>query len=159
MLHDLKPIFLSPDGWYDSSTNQEGTFVWCPPPAAAEVVVERLGVAIHKRPNSLHVVVVPRLMTGRWRKHLLKVTDFYFRLDCESLWNLSVQYEPLLIFFCLPILPDRPNFESKAHIIEELRGLLLSERVSEIDTTRHRDILRKLLCEARSLCLNDDHFT
>ena len=61
--------FLTPEGWFDG-TDREGAFVWSPPPAAADVVVERLSIAKHKRPNSLHLVVVPRLMTGRWRKHL-----------------------------------------------------------------------------------------
>ena len=145
-------IFLSPDGWYDSTTQKEGTFVWSPAPAAAEVVVERIGVARHKRPNSLHVVVVPRLMTGRWRKHLLKATDFYCRLDCDSVWSLDDQYEPLLIFVSLPFLPDRPNFEGKADITARLRGLLMSEGVSQADTLGHRDLLRKLFSEARALC-------
>ena len=152
ILGDVDVTFVTPNGWYDATTQKEGTFVWTPAPAAAEVVVERLGVARHKRPNSLHVIVIPRLMTGRWRKHLLKATDFYCRLDCDALWDLKDQYEPLLMFVSLPFLPDRPNFEGKRDILERLRGLLLSEGVSQAHTAGHRDLLRKLLVEARTLC-------
>jgi hypothetical protein len=62
---------LRPEGWFEEG-QQEGNFWWVPPPAAAEVVVEQLGEARHKRPNCLHITIVPRLMTSRWRKGLLK---------------------------------------------------------------------------------------
>jgi hypothetical protein len=41
-----------------------GTYIWLPPPAAASTAFEWLGQSIHsKRPNSTHIVLVPRLMT------------------------------------------------------------------------------------------------
>eukprot|EP00980_Cylindrotheca_fusiformis_P023557 scaffold10595_cov116-Cylindrotheca_fusiformis.AAC.1 len=69
---------LTPEGWFDNSQRAEGPFLWLPPPAAADVVAEMLGEAKIKRPQGTHVVVVPRLMTGRWRRALLKETDFSF---------------------------------------------------------------------------------
>lgn len=150
LLSPLKPDFLDKEGWF-KGTDREGTFVWCPPPAAAEVVVERLGIARHKRPNSLHLVVVPRLMTGRWRKHLLKSIDFYFRLDCPELWDLEVQFEPLLIFCALPFLPHRPNFEAKADLVKRFQRLLLSDGVQRIHSSASRSVLRKLFLQARAL--------
>ena len=142
--------FLTPEGWFDE-TASEGTFVWCPAPAATDVVVERLGTARHKRPNSLHLVVVPRLMTGYWRKALLKVADCYCRVDSKFLWDMDLQFEPLLIFFCLPFLPHRPDFEKRASDCEGLRGILLAEGVPEADSPVSGDLLRQLLRRARKV--------
>jgi hypothetical protein len=60
---------LSPNDWF-AAGHEFGNFIWSPPPAAADVVVEQLGKVIMKRPEGMHLVVVPRLMTGRWRRHL-----------------------------------------------------------------------------------------
>jgi hypothetical protein len=111
VLGGLDPEFLTPEGWYDEGQGH-GTYVWTPAPAAGEVVVEQLGRARLKRPESMHVIVAPRVMTGRWRRHLTRGTDAYFKLDWEEVWPLSEQYEPLLIFVCLPYVSHRPNLES-----------------------------------------------
>ena len=60
----LDPIFLEPEDCFTKGQGQ-GTFIWHPAPAVANVVVEQLGKARHKRPANLHIVVVPCLMTGR----------------------------------------------------------------------------------------------
>ena len=145
VLLDLNPTVLSPSDWFDGP-RREGNFVWFPPPAAAEVVVERLGVAKHKRPNSLHVVVVPRLMTGWWRKQKSKGTDFYIKLDHTILWPFSTQFEPVLVFVSLPLLPHRPNFEARDSIMARLNGALSS--LSELHTPTYRGHLRQLFAEA-----------
>jgi len=149
--HDAN--FLSPEGWFNGA-DAEGTFVWTPPPAAADLVVERLGTARHKRPNSLHLVVVPRLMTGYWRKASLKATDCCVQIQAGSLWDMKVQFEPLLIFFCLPFLPHRPCFEKRARDSAELCRILLEERLPKADTPLSRDLLRQLLGQTRTVpCL------
>lgn len=66
-----EPKLLEPEGWFREG-HGEGTFLWSPPPAACEVVVEQLGKARHKRPHCMHLVIVPRLMTGRWRRSLTR---------------------------------------------------------------------------------------
>ena len=38
------------------------SYLWTPPPVAVDVVVECLGFSCHKRPNCLHLVVIPWLM-------------------------------------------------------------------------------------------------
>ena len=121
------------------------------PPAAADVVVERLGIARHKRPNSLHLVVVPRLMTGRWRKHLTRATDGYFKINSPSLWDLSHQFEPVFVFVSLPLLPHRPCLHWRKNILEKLSGFLQEEMLPEIDPSLQRDLLQQLLFEARSV--------
>jgi hypothetical protein len=54
---------LSSEGWFTTG-HEYGNHVWVPPPAAYDVVVEQLGKARLKRPESAHLIVVPRLMTG-----------------------------------------------------------------------------------------------
>jgi hypothetical protein len=61
---DLKPFFLEPEDWFEQA-HKYGNFIWTPPPAAAEAVVDQLGKWRLKRPECVHLVVVPRLMTGR----------------------------------------------------------------------------------------------
>ena len=62
-MKDLDPRFLNPSDWFEHA-HDFGNYVWSPPPAAADVVVEQLGKARLKRPEALHVIVVPRLITG-----------------------------------------------------------------------------------------------
>jgi hypothetical protein len=65
---------LDPMGWFDEGQGA-GNFLGCPPPAAADVVVEQLGEARHKPPQCTHIVLASRLMTSAWRKGMLKETD------------------------------------------------------------------------------------
>ena len=55
-----------------------GAFVWAPPPAAARIAIEELRQARHKRQDSCHVFVCPRLMTTEWRRHLFRSADLIF---------------------------------------------------------------------------------
>ena len=151
ILQGLDPVTLNYDNWFDATLNVNGTFVWTSAPAAADVVIERLGVARHKQPNSLHLIAVPRLMTGRWRKHLSRACDFYFKLDNDYLWDLRTHYEPLLIFVCLPFLPHRPQLAERKSLIGQLRGTLLSENVRQVHTASQRSLLRELLRKARQI--------
>ena len=86
--HDLKPQVLTPEGWFTDGHTFRNS-IWVPPPAAADVVVEQLSLAKHKRSRVCHVVVVPRLFTSYWRKHLTRATDFYFKLSCSPVWDLK----------------------------------------------------------------------
>jgi hypothetical protein len=49
---------LDPSGWFDDAHNF-GNFVWNVPPAAKEVVVEQLVFARLKRPQGMHIIIVP----------------------------------------------------------------------------------------------------
>ena len=142
--------FLSPEGWFDDA-HGFGTYVWARPPAAADVVVEQLAQARQKRPNVMHLVLVPRLMTAYWRKHMSRATDFYFRLEDQELWPLKTHHEPLLVFIALPFRSWEPRFRERAELLDRLAWLLLGPGVSEIHTRRHRSSLRKLLGEAWKL--------
>jgi hypothetical protein len=147
---NLDAEFLSPEGWFDNGHGY-GTYIWTPAPAAAEVVVEQLGRARLKRPESMHIVVVPRIMTGRWRRHLTRGTDLYFKLDWEGVWPLSEQYEPLLIFVCLPYESHSPGLEKRSKLLEEFRRFMLREELQAVPEVQRRDFLRKFLVRARAL--------
>jgi hypothetical protein len=45
---------------------QSHVFLWHPPPAAADVAIEQLGIARHKRPEFTHIFLCPRLLTHLW---------------------------------------------------------------------------------------------
>jgi hypothetical protein len=80
----LKP--LTPEGWFveghgivGGSLDHNGVwiptygkggkvFLWSPPPAIADVALEELLKARHKRTDMVHVLLIPRLMTPRWRR-------------------------------------------------------------------------------------------
>jgi hypothetical protein len=142
---------LKPSGWFDDAHN-DGNFVWTIPPAAAEVVVEQLGFVRLKRPNSMHILIVPRLMTGRWRKHLTRGTDGYSRLEDKDVWDLSSHHEPLLIFVCLPFHSAKPKLQERSRLLDRISRTLYEQRVPQTRSGRRRDILRQLFWEARKLC-------
>ncbi len=93
---------LSPDRWPEVHC-AGGTYVWCPPPAAASAVIDFLGSSTHKRSNSIHVIVVPRMMTSQWKKNLGKLTDIQFGIPCDTpVWPARM-FEDLDMFISLPL--------------------------------------------------------
>jgi hypothetical protein len=85
-----------------------GVFLWCPPPVVAHVAAEEMRRSRHKREDSFHVFMCPRLMTNLWRKLVLKEVDFYFEVPVGSSVWASSMHEPLLIGVCLPYIQHRP---------------------------------------------------
>ena len=138
---------LRPEGWFTHG-HGNGSYVWAPPPAAADVVVEQLAQARHKRSRSFHLVLVPGLMTAYWRKHLSRAADFYCRIENQELWPGNTNYEPLLVFVALPFRSWEPKFKERAELLDRLAWLLLGPGVSEVHTSRHRGSLRKLFSKA-----------
>ena len=110
---------LSPSDWYTTGQTSDHC-IWMPPPAAADVAVELLGKAKHKRPTTELIFVCPRLMTNRWRKQLTKVCDIVFSIRVGThFWGLR-EHEPLLVGVAFPLLSVRPW---------RLRGVPFLERV------------------------------
>ena len=122
-----------------------------PPPATADVVVEQPSLAKHKQGQAGHVVVVPRLCTSLWQKHLTRATNFYFKLECSPVWDLGVHFEPVLIFVLLPLTSHRPNFEEQDEILDKFEGLLLGPRVLQAGDGNFRRDARELFAAAREL--------
>jgi len=143
--------FLKPKEWFEEF-HTFGNFVWTPPPAATMVAVELLNKARHKRPESLHIVLVPRLMTGYWRRMLTRTSDFCFRISCEDSWSLKEQHEPLLCFLCLPLSVSRPKLRFRRELLEDMERVLLQPKLQKEGDSHNWDLLCKFLLRARSLC-------
>jgi len=140
---------LSPEGWFDQAQKEDGAFLWLPAPAAADVVGEMLGEAKIKRPYAAHVVVVPRLMTGRWRRQLIKESDFYFNSwPGSSFWSLDM-HEPLTVFLSFPLIRSQPWRIAGTPFLEGLGREL--RKLRQCSEERERRLLRKLCLSAWKL--------
>ena len=138
-------VHLTPEGWFDDAHNP-GNFMWTPPPAAADVVAEQLGEARHKRPFCFHIVIVPRLMTGRWRRSLLRETDFSTTIPIGTeLWGTDM-HEPLTLFVCFPLYSVPPWTIRGTPFLEKLDGKLRS--LWKTEEERCWSLLRELFKRA-----------
>jgi hypothetical protein len=120
----IQAEFLEPEDWFERDHDHDGgskdgkgfwrtktrpgTFVWTPPPAAADVALEELRKARIKRQDSLHVVVVPCLLKSEWFRQLYKTCDLVFDVppgsDC---WPTNM-CEPVVIGIVFPFLSRAP---------------------------------------------------
>ena len=124
--HELE--FLTPEDWFEKGHDvrggyydrqkfwrvktRQGSYVWSPPPAAADVAIEQVRLARIKRRVSTHLIVVPRLFIHIWMKQLYKVSDLVVEIPAGSPgWQLTM-LEPLVLGFVFPFLYCRP-FELK----------------------------------------------
>jgi hypothetical protein len=116
--------FLEPADWFERGHDMSGgskdskgywrpkilpgTLVWTPPPAAADVALEELRKARIKRQDSLHVIVIPRLLKPEWFRQLYKTCDLVFDVpigaDC---WPTNM-HEPLVVGIVFPFLSRAP---------------------------------------------------
>ena len=143
-----KDNWLSPTDWFSRGQDMNGG-IWCPPPAAAEAMMECLGKCVHKRPDHLHIVIIPRLMTARWRKQLGKICDTVFTVPLGTTFWDSSQFEPLLIGIYIPLLPHRPWRFRRTKYLERMERLLSELPATDLDWGRN--LLRQLLVDARQL--------
>ena len=119
-----------------------GIFVWSPPPCAAIDAVVQLRKARHKRQESMHVFIVPRLMMPLWRKQLYKAADLVLHLPAShSAWP-SQMFEPLTIAILYPFLKFRPwQIRGSPQVLDLGREL---SRVWREDPGREGPLLWKL---------------
>jgi hypothetical protein len=138
----VEPVVLGPDDWPQPHPSR-GVYLWAPPPAAATAAVEWLAHSIHKRPSSVHVFVVPRLMTAWWRRVLNKATDVSFVVPVGTpVWGKD-QHEPLILAIYLPL---RKSYPWRLRGSEEAGKLERSVReVWKDDFGSARTLLRKFL--------------
>ena len=96
------------DGMEMPQESSDDTLLWCPPPCIADIALEYLRKSIVKRPDMYHIFCCTKLMTYKWRKHLIKNCDFYFYIDAgHSFWDDS-QFESILIAIFSPTLHCAP---------------------------------------------------
>ena len=141
-------VELTPEDWFDKGHTLERC-IWVPAPAATLAMTEQLAEARLKRPEGCHIVIVPRVMTGYWRRQLTRVADGYQRLGWDGVWNLSREHEPVLIFFVLPLISSLPMIDTRGKIMDQLRWVL-SGVCQEGDMSR-RNLMRRLLQQATKL--------
>jgi hypothetical protein len=94
------------------------------PPAAADAALEQFGQSIHKRPHQMHLVLIPRLMTFRWRKLLGKICDLVFMVPLGTEpWGVS-KYEPLIVALYLPLSRHEPWRLHRTPMLEHVKRSL-----------------------------------
>jgi hypothetical protein len=157
--------FLSPSGWFTRGHDHKGgtydargfwrhtfvpgTFIWSPPPAAADAALEELRKARIKRQESTHFFLCPRLLTTNWLKQLYKVADLVFHvLPGTPGWPKDM-FEPLTIGIVFPFLRCRPwQFKGTPKMFYLARELRKVFKDPEMDGG---DFLCKLLLDCRRL--------
>ena len=119
-------ILLDAMGWYQSGHDIEGwvdeeggfsrpviadgprTYIWVPPPIAAEVALGEMRKARIKRQSSAHIFVCPRLCTSQWVRHLFKAADIVFEVPVGAQFWGRDMHEPLLIGVLFPFIRVDP---------------------------------------------------
>ena len=111
---------LSAEGWFESAfEDPEGCFIWTPPPATARHAIDLLSEAHHVHPFSSHIVLIPSIMTGKWRKRLAKCSDVLWVLKPGSyLWPAHL-HEPLTLAFVAPQQRSQPWRMGRSKWLEE----------------------------------------
>jgi hypothetical protein len=159
-------VFLGPDEWFTIGHDvrgwaherqglahpiiQHGTYVWEPPPAAADAALEELRKARIKRHNSIHIILIPRLLIQEWRRLFFKATDVFIEIPSGkfSFWP-ELMCEPLFLGILLPYARHRPwIFRGTPKCQDTVRKL---RRVLEEPEVGGWDILRELLVLGRRL--------
>ena len=158
---DLK--VLRPEDWYESGHDivgwqmvkdgikhpiiETGAYLWCPPPAAADACIEQLQIARGKRKHSLHVMVIPKLMTPMWLKNLNKVSDLTFQIaPTHEFWSPHL-HENLIVAFIFPFLPYRPW-----QLRSTPKMLSMGQELCKVFKTKEmagRNLLRNFLLEVK----------
>lgn len=117
--------------------------LWSPPPAVADAMLEELLKARHKRSDTFHVVVIPRLMYPRWRRLFHKVSDLTFLVPPGASFWPSHMFEPLWVGVVFPFVLHRPWCLRNTPLMVAM-GQTLHEmcKASDVDTG---NLLRKLL--------------
>lgn len=123
--------------------------LWAPPPAIADAMLEQLLMARHKRTDTTHIVIIPRLFGPRWRRLFHKACDVTFVVPPGASFWPTDMYEPLWIGVLFPFIPHRPWCLKRAPLMVEM-GWKLRQVCKESDFLAGH-ILRKLFKLTRRL--------
>ena len=109
----------------------------------ADVALEECLKAVHKRTDTYHIFVIPRLFTSRWMRLLYKLCDFVFHVQPGSRQWPSDMHEPLFIGISLPLLNRYPWTLRGTQLLVELEGQLC--KVQGWGKGDRRDLLQHFL--------------
>jgi hypothetical protein len=129
--------------WIPTHGKKGQIFLWTSPPAMADAAIKELLKAWHKCTDTFHVVMIPRLMTPRWRRLFNTACGFTFVISPGTSFWPSDMFEPLLVSIIIPFSQHRPWCFKQAPLLVEMRRDL--HEVLAAGETNGRDILRKLL--------------
>jgi hypothetical protein len=135
--------------WIPEHERPGNTHLWAPAPAIADAVLEELLKARHKRTDTFHVVVIPRLMAPRWRRLFHKAVDLSFVVDAGNAFWPSNMFEPLYVGVLFPFTHHKPWCLKGCPLMVEM-GRELRQVCKEGDFTAGL-ILRKLFKLPRRL--------
>ena len=162
---------LDPKGWFlrghdifgfqknlDGLTQpvlKPGAFIWAPPPAAAEVAIEELRKARHKRQLSYHLFVCPKLMKYNWIGQLFKGADLVAEVKAQNFYWSANQHESLIIGFFFPFISHRPWQLRRSPFLLDVGRLL--QRVWREKQGSEGSILQQLFIQERTLASLSQH--
>lgn len=142
--------WLRTEDWFEENY-RFGNFIWDIPPECGDIVYELLDKAMLKRPETAHILLIPSLFTGLWRRLLAKRSDCDIRVDWKDAWDLETNFEPLLIFFCILFSINRSFEKGTGLLLENFQGTLQECRVSSSTGLHQRNLLRKILQCSREI--------
>ncbi len=88
--------------WIPNHEDKNQMHLWASQLAVANTALEELLKARHKKTDTFHIILIPRLMTPRWRHLFNKVCDFNFVVSPgHSFWP-NTMFEPLWVGVLLP---------------------------------------------------------
>ena len=129
--------------WIPTHAGGGKAYLWSPPPVIADVALEECLKAVHKRTDSFHIFVIPRLFTLRWMRLLYKLSDFVFHIQPGSRFWPSDMHEPLFVGISLPLLSRFPWSLRGTPLLVGLERQLCEVQRSGQDDGRH--LLQQLL--------------
>ena len=139
--HDIGGWAMHPDGFERPVIREGRTYIWAPPPFAADVALAELRKVRIKRQTSTHLFVSPRLCTTLWLKQLHKASDIVLEIPPGTPGWPKEMHEPLLIGIVFPFLRFSPwqirGIPKMFAMVRELHSML---KVADMDP---RDLLRK----------------
>ena len=134
---------MSLDDWYERDLYKRN-YLWTLPSTAAEAAVEQLCRNFHLHEDSCYIVLIPRLMTSRWRNQLGKVADIIITMPFDNVvLNYLSEFEPLILFVVLPFYGCAPWKLKKTKYVKRCEGNL--QKMCKDNFSLGGNLLRKLL--------------
>ena len=143
--------WLSPEDWFTTAQRDQGNYIWDAAPAVGDVVYELIDKSHLKQPQSMHLVLIPRIATGRWRRIMTRRNDCYLKIDWFDLWPTHLHFEPLLMFISFPYVLESKFSRRQKRMLEQFQGILQECKLQETSHTQKGYLLRKLFSSATQL--------